>query len=163
MWPENRCTLRVPQIVSFSTPPAFPTVPPSDTNPRTTPPREGAFNHQSLSLLVAVKLHTFCGRGVYCLRPRASGMVPEQRKNSAAATPASTTSSPRVVLHVDLDAFFVQVERKLNPTLIGMCSVVCWLSVCCSCMQLRFLGPCFSTNFNSRRAVGALLSLLAAR
>lgn len=28
---------------------------------------------------------------------------------------------PRVVLHVDLDAFFVQVERKLNPTLIGAC------------------------------------------
>lgn len=27
--------------------------------------------------------------------------------------------SPRVVLHVDLDAFFVQVERSLNPTLIG--------------------------------------------
>lgn len=38
---------------------------------------------------------------------------------------------PRVVLHVDLDAFFVQVERKLNPTLIGGCGVsyfVCaWL------------------------------------
>ncbi|CAM9926623.1 unnamed protein product, partial [Hapterophycus canaliculatus] len=25
----------------------------------------------------------------------------------------------RVVLHVDLDSFFVQVERSLNPTLIG--------------------------------------------
>lgn len=31
---------------------------------------------------------------------------------------------PRVVLHVDLDAFFVQVERKLNPTLIGVCDVL---------------------------------------
>ncbi|CAN0237265.1 unnamed protein product, partial [Ectocarpus fasciculatus] len=25
----------------------------------------------------------------------------------------------RVVLHIDLDAFFVQVERSLNPTLVG--------------------------------------------
>lgn len=30
-----------------------------------------------------------------------------------------TRSSTRVVLHVDLDAFFVQVERSLNPTLVG--------------------------------------------
>lgn len=28
--------------------------------------------------------------------------------------------SPRVVLHVDLDAFFCQVERSLNPTLVGV-------------------------------------------
>lgn len=65
------------------------------------------------------------------------GMVQEQRKNAAGATPASAPSrSPRVVLHVDLDAFFVQVERKLNPTLIGVCGGVqllrgCWL---CSCV-----------------------------
>eukprot|EP00752_Nemacystus_decipiens_P009989 g8908.t1 len=32
---------------------------------------------------------------------------------------APQPARPRVVLHLDLDAFFVQVERKLNPTLIG--------------------------------------------
>jgi len=52
------------------------------------------------------------------------GMVQGQRKNSAGTRPPPASPSSRVVLHVDLDAFFVQVERKLNPTLMGMCDVV---------------------------------------
>ena len=49
-------------------------------------------------------------------------MLPQQ------ADSAPGPSRPRVVLHVDLDAFFVQVERKLNPTLIGVCGVSFFLS-----------------------------------
>ena len=43
---------------------------------------------------------------------RSSSMLPQDNR-------APRPHRPRVVLHVDLDAFFVQVERKLNPTLIG--------------------------------------------
>lgn len=42
---------------------------------------------------------------------------------------AARAPRPRVVLHVDLDAFFVQVERKLNPTLIGACEVSSFMCV----------------------------------
>ncbi|CAB1097214.1 unnamed protein product [Ectocarpus sp. CCAP 1310/34] len=38
--------------------------------------------------------------------------------------PPLHSSTPRVVLHIDLDAFFVQVERSLNPTLVGKPMVV---------------------------------------
>ncbi|CAM9178189.1 unnamed protein product [Ectocarpus sp. 13 AM-2016] len=38
--------------------------------------------------------------------------------------PPLHSSAPRVVLHIDLDAFFVQVERSLNPTLVGKPMVV---------------------------------------
>lgn len=39
--------------------------------------------------------------------------------NTTESSGTERNASPRVVLHVDLDAFFVQVERSLNPTLVG--------------------------------------------
>lgn len=45
-------------------------------------------------------------------------MIPRDKMENIRCEPPPL---PRVVLHVDLDAFFVQVERSLNPTLIGQC------------------------------------------
>lgn len=45
-------------------------------------------------------------------------MLP-QGQHDPASTAGTSSTSPKVVLHIDLDAFFVQVERSLNPTLIG--------------------------------------------
>ncbi|CAN0257831.1 unnamed protein product, partial [Ectocarpus sp. 12 AP-2014] len=52
-----------------------------------------------------------------------NGMTRRERQTDDPIAPLHS-STPRVVLHIDLDAFFVQVERSLNPTLVGKPMVV---------------------------------------
>ncbi|CAM9887204.1 unnamed protein product, partial [Ectocarpus sp. 8 AP-2014] len=52
-----------------------------------------------------------------------NGMTRRERQTDDPIPPLHS-STPRVVLHIDLDAFFVQVERSLNPTLVGKPMVV---------------------------------------